>query len=85
MVVMRRERALFVVEFAFQDAQAGVGQVAGVPPAEQLLALGVDDGPASAQGGLVFRGARRTRVLARFQPVEQLPVTSGPVIEAGSQ
>ena len=85
MVVMRREHAFFVVEFAFQDAQAGVGQVAGVPPPEQLLTLGVDDGPASAQGGLVFRGGRWPCVLARFQPVEQLTVTSGPVIKAGSQ
>ena len=55
-----------MVEFALEDAQAGVGQVASIPPAEQFLALGVDDRPASLQGGLVLRGGRRLCVLARF-------------------
>ena len=40
-----------MVEFALQDPQARVGQVAGVAPAEQFLALRADDGPARPQRG----------------------------------
>ena len=52
MVIVRGERALLVIELALQDAQAGVGQVAGVPPAQQLLALRVDDRAAGLRAGL---------------------------------
>lgn len=37
-----REEALLVVEFAFEDAESLVLEAAGVAPAQQLLALGVD-------------------------------------------
>jgi hypothetical protein len=64
--VVRRQRPLFVIEFALQDAQASVGQVAGVPPAEHFLPLGVDDRPPGLQRGLVIcdaRGGGRRRIL----------------------
>ena len=61
------------------------GRWPGVPPAEQFLALGVDDRLASVQGGLIFRGSHGRGVLVRFQPVEQLTETPGPVLKAGSQ
>jgi hypothetical protein len=60
-VIVRGERAFLVVELALQDAQAGVGQVAGVAPAQQLLALRADDRAASLHGGLVARRGRRAR------------------------
>src|SRR5690242_18716838 len=52
--IVRRQGAFLVVELALQDAQAGVGQVAGVPPAEQFLALRVDDRPPGLQRRLVL-------------------------------
>jgi len=66
--------------------RAGVGQVAGVPPAEQLLTLGVDDRPA----GACRRGPRNPRYPARsgaaaaagillgLQPVQQQAVPAWP-------
>ncbi len=52
-ILVRGERAFLVVEFAFQHPQAGVGQVAGVAPAQEFLALGVDDGSPGPHGRLV--------------------------------
>jgi len=49
------EDAFLVVQFAFENAQARVGQAARVAPAQQFLALRVDDGPARLQRGLVPR------------------------------
>ena len=86
-VVVRGESALLVVELALQDAQAGVGQVAGVAPAQQLLALRVDDRAAGLHGGLIARRGRRARVvvLCGFQPVEQLLAAPRLAVQAGSQ
>lgn len=53
------EGAFFVVKFPFEDAQAGVGQAAGVAPAQQFIALRVDHGPATPQRRVIARRARR--------------------------
>ncbi len=60
-----------MVEFAFEDAQAGVEQTVDVAPAQQFLALRVDYGPAGPQRGVIARWAWRFPDLGRFWVVEQ--------------
>ena len=59
MPVRAGDDPFLVVQLAFQDAQARVRQAAGVTPAQQFLALRVDDGPAGLQRGLASRLAPR--------------------------
>jgi len=84
-IIVREQDALLVVELALEDAQAGIGQVPGVAPAEQFLALRVDDRPAALLGGQLPRRGRRVRILARFHPVKPLTVTPGLLVQVGAQ
>lgn len=59
-----------MVEFAFNRAQALVGQHARVPPAHQLVALGVDGDAADGDRGLVAgSGGRLGGVRQQIEPV----------------
>jgi hypothetical protein len=41
--VHSRQRVLFMIELALQDAQARIGQPTGIAPEQQLLTLCIDD------------------------------------------
>ena len=83
MVVMRGEYAFFVVEFAFQDAQAGIGQW---PASRHRTSSSrwASIRPCEHPGRPIFRGVARV-ASSPPHPVKQLTLTSGPVIKAGSQ
>ena len=73
-----------MVELALQRAQALVGQPADVAPAQQLLALGVDDRAPQPQRRLVLRGQRDLAGLGVLQQV-QPAAGSGPAGRAAAR
>jgi hypothetical protein len=69
-----------VVELALQDAQTAVGQAAGVPPPQQLVALGVQDVAPRLGGRAVTGGANRLGSLG--EEGEADPVALQPGVQA---